>query len=155
MSDDGVANTENTESPRLTRQQLHLQKLKKHQFSSTNQPKTRGRCGPAGAKLYRWALDLPAPEAKLAELRLRYPGIGTKKKLTMDDVRRISVVELAIDGDIPANKEIDDRLYGKAQAYIDHTTKGESIDRERDLAIDNLAAAADALDRIDTAPDGL
>lgn len=51
---------------------------------------------------------------------------GKDKKFIKDAVAT-SLAEKAISGDVPAIKEIGDRIDGKAPQFIDHSTLGEKI----------------------------
>ncbi len=56
---------------------------------------------------------------------------GKKKKITRNEQIALSLLKEASNGNVQAIKEIFDRTEGKAQQFIDHTSKGESINKPK------------------------
>ena len=133
-----VENPQTTQNLPVSGRERQLAALRKNQFSKDRQPSVRGRQGPDGGKLYRWAATLPAPEFIVANLRKMFPGISPNKKITLDEARRMRIFLEACQGNVQASKEIDDRLYGKARESIDHTSLGDKL-RQTIITVSDLA----------------
>jgi len=105
-------------------------------FSHDHQPVKRGGAVD-GARMYRWAADLPVPESLVADITKIFPE--ARKKLTLDEARHVRLFLQAVAGDVQANREIDNRLYGRAlqRVEIEKNDEPES-DTLRDLPLEIL-----------------
>jgi hypothetical protein len=63
----------------------------------------------------------------LVEKGVKNPVTGEFEDMTVAEVMNLSIIAKARKGDLSAYREILDRLEGKAQQSIDHTTGGEKI----------------------------
>lgn len=61
--------------------------------------------------------------------KFKNPVTGEFEKMSVYEVMSLSIIAKARKGDLNAYKEILDRLEGKAQQKIDHTTDGEAINK--------------------------
>jgi len=103
---------------------------KETQFSKENQPEKNGR--PKGSLSAKTILN------KFLSLEQEYenPVTGVFENMSVYEMMSLSIIAKAKDGDLQAYKEILDRLEGKAQQNIDHTTGGESLNQIKLTIID-------------------
>ena len=100
-------------------------------FSSEYQPKKNGR--PKGSLSAKTILN---KFLALVEKGVKNPVTGEFEDMTVAEVMSLSIINKARKGDLQAYKEILDRLEGKAQQNIDHTTGGESLNQIKLTIVD-------------------
>jgi hypothetical protein len=71
----------------------------------------------------------------LVEKGVKNPVTGEFEDMTVAEVMNLSIIAKARKGDLSAYREVLDRLEGKAQQNIDHTTGGEKIDNKFEIEI--------------------
>jgi hypothetical protein len=71
----------------------------------------------------------------VVENKATNPLTGELEDLTVAEVMNLAIIAKAKNGDLFAYREILDRLEGKAQQNIDHTTKGDKIDSKYEIEI--------------------
>jgi hypothetical protein len=98
-------------------------------FSSTYQPKKNGR--PKGSLNSKTILN----KFLALEQQVKNPITGEFEKMSVYELMSLSIIAKARKGDLQAYKEILDRLEGKAQQKIDHTTDGKKIDNKFEILI--------------------
>jgi hypothetical protein len=71
----------------------------------------------------------------LVEKGVKNPVTGEFEDMTVAEVMNLSIIAKARKGDLSAYREVLDRLEGKPQQNIDHTTGGEKIDNKFEIEI--------------------
>lgn len=71
----------------------------------------------------------------LVEKNVKNPVTGEFEDMTVAEVMNLSIIAKARKGDLSAYREVLDRLEGKPQQNIDHTTGGEKIISEVNVKI--------------------
>lgn len=71
----------------------------------------------------------------LVEKGVKNPVTGEFEDMTVAEVMTLSIIAKARKGDLNAYKEVLDRLEGKPQQSIDHTTGGDKIDNKFEIEI--------------------
>ena len=69
------------------------------------------------------------------EEKFKNPVTGAIENMSVYEVMSLSIIAKARKGDLQAYKEILDRLEGKAQQNIDHTTGGDKISSKIEVEI--------------------
>lgn len=108
-----TSNAQDTPEARAARGRANLK-----MFSSDYQPE-RHISAKSGGALFRWAGQLDAPEKVMEKFKEMFPTV--RKNLTLEELRHISLYMEAIKGDVMANREINDRLWGKAIQPLEHS----------------------------------
>lgn len=71
----------------------------------------------------------------LVEKGVKNPVTGEFEDMTVAEVMNLSIIAKARKGNLSAYREVLDRLEGKPQQNIDHTTGGEKIDNKFEIEI--------------------
>lgn len=96
--------------------------LEKHKFKKGESGNPNGR--PKGALNTKTILN---KFLSLVKEDVKNPITKERENMTVAEIMNLSIIAKAIKGDIKAYREILDRLEGKVQQKIDHTTGGEKI----------------------------
>ena len=98
-----------------------LQNLKPMKKGETRNPNGRPKGGLNSKTILNKFLSL--------QQKFKNPVTGEFENMSVYEVMSLSIIAKARKGDLNAYKEILDRLEGKAQQKIDHTTDGEAINK--------------------------
>ena len=96
-----------------------LNNLKPPVKGEVRNPKGKPKGIPNAKTRYRRLLELTSKKAN--------PVTGEMEEFTQLELMDMAIFNKALKGDMAAYKEIMDRLEGKSQQSVDHTTKGEKI----------------------------